>query len=57
MVLLRSCLVLGAGREEVREAERLARLAARLGPDDATALCIAGFVIADIARDLDTGVA
>ena len=45
------------GREEAREAERLARLAARLGPDDATALCIAGFVIADIARDLDTGVA
>ena len=57
MVLLRSSLVLGAGREEAREAERLARLAARLGPDDATALCVAGFVIADIARDLDTGMA
>ena len=46
-----------AGREEAREAERLARLAARLGTDDATALCVAGFVIADIARDFDTGMA
>jgi TolB-like protein len=46
-----------AGREEAREAERLARLAARLGTDDATALCVAGFVLADIARDFDTGVA
>jgi TolB-like protein len=46
-----------AGREEAREAERLARLAARLGTDDATALCVAGFVIADIAREFDTGMA
>jgi TolB-like protein len=46
-----------AGREEAREAERLARLAVRLGTDDATALCVAGFVIADIARDFDTGMA
>jgi TolB-like protein len=46
-----------AGREEAREAERLARLAARLGTDDATALCVAGFVIAEIARDFDTGMA
>ena len=46
-----------AGREELREAERLARLAARLGTDDAIALCVAGFVIADIARDYDTGIA
>jgi tetratricopeptide (TPR) repeat protein len=45
------------GREEAREAERLARLAARLGTDDATALCIAGFVLADIAGDFDTGTA
>ena len=46
-----------AGREEAREAERLAWLAARLGTDDATALCVAGFVIAEIARDFDTGMA
>ena len=46
-----------AGREEAREAERLARLAARLGTDDATALCVPGFVIAEIARDFDTGIA
>jgi adenylate cyclase len=48
-----------ACREEAREAEaeRLARLAARLGTDDATALCIAGFVLADIAGDFDTGTA
>jgi len=45
------------GREEAREAERLARLAARLGTDDATALCVAGFVIAEIAHDFDTGMA
>jgi tetratricopeptide (TPR) repeat protein len=45
------------GREEAREAERLARLAARLGTDDATALSVAGFVLADIARDFDTGMA
>src|SRR5258707_2366732 len=42
-----------AGREEAREAERLARLAARLGTDDATALCVAGFVLADIAGEFD----
>lgn len=46
-----------AGGEEAREAQRLARLAARLGTDDATALCVAGFVLADIARDFDTGMA
>jgi TolB-like protein len=45
------------GREEAREAERLARLAARLGTDDATALCVAGFVLADVAGELDTGTA
>jgi TolB-like protein/class 3 adenylate cyclase len=46
-----------AGREEAREADRLARLAARLGTDDAAALCVAGFVIAYIARDFDMGMA
>jgi TolB-like protein len=46
-----------AGREEASEAERLARLAARLGTDDATALSVAGFVLADIARDFDIGIA
>jgi TolB-like protein len=46
-----------ADHEEEREAERLARLAARLGTDDATALCVAGFVVAEIARDFDMGMA
>src|SRR5258708_32412455 len=45
------------GREQGRGAERLARLAARLGTDDAKALCVAGFVIAEIAGDCDTGIA
>lgn len=39
------------------DAERLARHAARLGPDDATALSVAGFVLAIIAREFDMGVA
>ena len=43
--------------EKVLEAERLARLAARLGPDDAVALCVAGFVVASVAHDFDMGVA
>ncbi len=46
-----------AGPEEAREAERLARLAARLGTDDAIALCVAGFLLADIAGEFDTGTA
>jgi TolB-like protein/Tfp pilus assembly protein PilF len=45
------------GRDEALEAERLARRAAQLGKDDATALCVAGFVVATIARDFDMGVA
>jgi TolB-like protein/DNA-binding SARP family transcriptional activator len=43
--------------DKVLEAERLARLAARLGPDDATALSVAGFVVTSVARDFDMGVA
>jgi TolB-like protein/Tfp pilus assembly protein PilF len=46
-----------AGRKEALEAERLARLAARLGTDNATVLCVAGFVIASVAHDFDMGVA
>jgi len=46
-----------AGRKEALEAERLARLAARLGTENATALCVAGFVVASVARDFDRGVA
>jgi TolB-like protein len=46
-----------ADREKSVDAERLARHAARLGSDDATALCVAGFVIAGIARDFDVGIA
>jgi TolB-like protein len=43
--------------EEVREAERLARLAARLGPHNAAALSVAGFVVASVAHDFGTGLA
>ncbi|MDA9468199.1 winged helix-turn-helix domain-containing tetratricopeptide repeat protein [Bradyrhizobium sp. CCBAU 53415] len=44
-----------ADSEDAREAERLARLAARLGADDATALCVAGFVLAEIAGEVEMG--
>jgi tetratricopeptide (TPR) repeat protein len=40
---------------EAAEAERLAWRAAELGKDDAVALCTAGFTLAYIASDLDTG--
>jgi TolB-like protein/DNA-binding SARP family transcriptional activator len=43
--------------EKVREAERLARLAARLGPNNAAALSVAGFVVASVADDFDMGLA
>jgi tetratricopeptide (TPR) repeat protein len=43
--------------EEVPEAERLARLAARLGPNNAAALSVAGFVVASVAHDFGTGLA
>jgi TolB-like protein/Tfp pilus assembly protein PilF len=35
------------------EAERLARRAVALGPDDAVALCMAGFALVDMAMDFD----
>jgi TolB-like protein len=35
------------------EAERLARRAVELGPDDAVALCMAGFALTDVAMDFD----
>jgi TolB-like protein len=44
-------------KQEALEAERLARRAARLGTDDATALYAAGFVLAGITHDFDTSVA
>jgi TolB-like protein/class 3 adenylate cyclase len=43
--------------QETAEAERLARKAARLGADDAVALCEAGFALAFVVGDLDDGVA
>ncbi|WP_018321659.1 winged helix-turn-helix domain-containing protein [Bradyrhizobium sp. WSM2793] len=46
-----------AHEDEAREAVRLARRAARLGTDDATALSASGFVLASIAGDFDAGVA
>ena len=47
----------GDHKQEALEGERLARRAARLGTDDATALCAAGFVLANFADDFDMGVA
>jgi TolB-like protein/DNA-binding SARP family transcriptional activator len=43
--------------DKVLEAERLARLAARLGPHNAAALSVAGFVVASVAKDFDMGLA
>jgi tetratricopeptide (TPR) repeat protein len=43
--------------QEAAEAERLARRAARLGPDDAAALCQAGFALAFVVGDLEDGAA
>jgi TolB-like protein len=40
---------------EAAEAERLARRAAELAGEDALALCMAGFVLGFVARDLDSG--
>jgi adenylate cyclase len=40
---------------EAAEAERLARRAAELGKDDALALCTAGFTLAYVGSDLETG--
>ena len=44
-------------RQEIAEAARLARRAAWLGKDDATALYPAGFALAYTVRDYDTGIA
>ena len=40
---------------DVAESTRLARRAAALGGDDAVALCTAGFAIADVAEDFESG--
>ncbi len=40
---------------EMAEAERLARRAVELGPDDAVALCTAGFAFIDIVNDFAGG--
>ena len=42
-------------RQETAEAERLARLAAELGKEDAVALCTAGIALAYVAGHLDDG--
>ncbi|GLS19226.1 hypothetical protein GCM10007874_22430 [Labrys miyagiensis] len=42
-------------RQETAEAERLARLAAEFGRDDAVALCTAGIVLAYVVGRLDEG--
>ncbi len=44
-------------RQEIAEAERLARLAATLGKDDAVALHAAGMALAFVVGDLDGGAA
>src|SRR5262245_32932826 len=41
--------------QEVAEARRLARRAVKLGKDDATVLCDAGFALAYVAGELDDG--
>jgi TolB-like protein/class 3 adenylate cyclase/Tfp pilus assembly protein PilF len=43
--------------QEVAEAVRLARRSVQLGKDDAVALCFAGWALAYVAGDLDTGIA
>jgi TolB-like protein/class 3 adenylate cyclase/Tfp pilus assembly protein PilF len=43
--------------QEIAEAERLARRAAELGPDDAFALCTAGVALGYVVGDLDDGAA
>ncbi len=43
--------------QEIAEAERLARRAAELGPDDAFALCTAGLALGYVVGDLDDGAA
>jgi len=43
--------------QEIAEAGRLARRAVQLGKDDATALSIAGFVLAHVSKELDDGAA
>jgi TolB-like protein/Tfp pilus assembly protein PilF len=43
--------------KEVAETRRLARRAVQLGKDDATALCLAGYSLAYVARELDDGAA
>jgi hypothetical protein len=43
--------------QEIAEARRLARRAVQLGKDDATALSIAGFVLAFVGKELDDGAA
>jgi len=42
---------------EIAEAGRLARRAVQLGKDDATVLCMAGFALAYVARELEDGAA
>jgi TolB-like protein len=41
--------------QETNEAARLARCAVQMGKDDAHALCTAGYTLAFVAHDLDTG--
>ena len=40
---------------DVAEAARLARRAVELGQDDAVALCMAGFALADVVNELEDG--
>jgi TolB-like protein/tetratricopeptide (TPR) repeat protein len=51
----KSCGWVTDRREEVAEAERLARRAAELGKEDAVALCTAGIALAFVVGDLDDG--
>ncbi|TXL81724.1 CadC-family transcriptional regulator [Vineibacter terrae] len=51
----KACGWVGDRRQEAAEAERLARLAADLGRDDAVALCTAGIVLAYVTGHLGDG--
>ena len=51
----KACGWMGGRRQETAEAERLARLAATLGRDDAIALCTAGIVLAYVVGNLEDG--
>ncbi len=51
----KSCGWMTDRKRETAEAERLARMAAKLGADDAVALCMAGIVLAYVVGNVEDG--